>query len=620
MRKRRRINENYIFVQAYNLYCEAQKSEQSDYIRALNLYRQALSLIDSILERFPSSALALKVAQRKFRLGHSTYAKINKKIDQLRQNAWRQEMLEILHDCARNIPQVDIRCEKLADLAKLFMLNNQKERSVAIVGEAAELADHIESTEIRSRVLSFIAVRYADIGEFERALTLSAFFSERIDQIRLFTSLGLVYYERKLRDRAKQLFISAIDLLEQTADPEIRTTGIAWTAYKLAESCEYYWAFEVAETIEDVDTRQAVMHQIVEHLIGSGKYVNIVEIIKKIENQETRAELAVSLAMKHASEGFFSQAREAAANITIPLLRARAFLAIASEYKEKSVWQIACDLVHDAIRLVDAVPAVPEKILVLTQAASVFYKFKQEAHIQETLRRALNLALTYKNTQNSSEFVSFLLKSCLELGQVDLANELLEQIADVSVKNLAVIEVAARHALVDNFAVARSAVAAIKDSSCRIRGYLRIVAANPENRNYRDKLQLLNEVIAGVAQVSSPEDSDQILAECAVLLAKAERLHAALQLQEKIISDSNRDELLWRLADLKFNSDHLEEGVELIRLIKNQNKRIARMVELGSRIFNSEYPNTTFTANDFLPVAFSFWLDEKEKFEAEQQK
>ncbi|MBU1105500.1 MAG: hypothetical protein KKB51_02435 [Candidatus Riflebacteria bacterium] len=620
MSKSRRINENYTFIQAYNLYCKAQKAEKDDYIRALNLYRQAISLIDSILERFPSSALALKIAQRKFRLGLSTYAKINKKIDKLRQSAWRQEMLEILHDCARNIKQIEICCEKLADLAKLFMLNNQKERALVIVSEAADLADRIENPEMRSRILSSIALKYADIGEFERALTLSAYFPERMDQIRLFTGLGQVYYETKLRDRARQLFISAIDLLEQTVEPEIRMTGIAWTAYKLAESCEYHWAFEVAESIQDPETRLAIMHQIVEHLVVSGKYVNIVEISKKIENPEIRAELAVSLVMKHASEGFFSQAREAADSIFMPILKARAFLAIASEYKDRSVWQIACDLVDDAIKLVDAIPAVPEKILVLTQSATVLLKFNQESRIKELLQRALNLVITFKTVQHSSEFVSFLLKKCLELGQVELANDLLEQITDVSVRNLAVVEIAARHALVDNFVLARKGIASIKDTICRLRGYLRIVAVNPENRNYRDKLQLLNEVAAGIPPECSPDESDQILAECAFLLLKAERFHAALQLQEKIVSDANRDELLWKLADLKFSSDHLEEGVEVIRLIKNQDRRIGRMIELGVRIFNGDYPTATFTASDFLPVAFSFWLDEKEKFEADPQR
>lgn len=617
MKKVRRINANYIFIQAYNLYCKAQKAEQKDYIRALNLYRQALSLIDSILERFPSSNLALKIAQRKFRLGRSTYAGINKKIDQLKQNAWRQELLEIMHDCARNIKQSRISCEKLADLARLFMLNNQKERAVVIVGEAVDLAETIEKPATRNRILSFLAVKYADIGEFERALTLSAFFSDRMDQIRLLTSLGHAYFERKLRDRARQLFISAIDMLEHTPDNDVRITGTAWTAYKLAESGEYYWAFEVAESIADSESKLAVMHQIVEHLIDSGKCLNTHEIVKKIEDPEIRAELTVSLVIKHSADGFFSQAREVAASISKPFLKARALLAIAAEHKERSVLAVACDLINEAIKLVDQVSAVPEKILILTRSASAFYKLRQESSVQESMRRAFNLLSTFSSAQQRSEYVIFLLKNCLEFGQLELANEMLSQITDTPSRDLAVVEVAARHALIDNFTLARDLLTAIKDPLCRYRGYLRIIAVNQENRNYRDKLLLLNEVVAGVSQLPSSDVSDQILAECAVLLAKADRFHSALQLQEKV-SDSNRDDLLWRLADIKFSSDHLEEGVEVLRLITDQSRRIARMIELGIAIFNGEYVNATFTAGDFMPVAFSFWLDEKEKLESGQ--
>ncbi|PKL41816.1 MAG: hypothetical protein CVV41_16745 [Candidatus Riflebacteria bacterium HGW-Riflebacteria-1] len=615
MSKHRLINGNYIFVQAYNLYCKAKKAEQHDYIRALNLYRQSLALIDSILERFPASALALRIAQRKFRIGQSTYAGVLKKVAKLKECAWRQELLEILLDCARNISRGRIRCEKLADLAKLFMLNNQKDRAVAVVSEAAEMAEYIEDAATRNHVLSFLAVKYADIGEYERALTLSAFFSDKMDQIRLLTSLGVMYYEKKMRDRARQLFISVIDILENTPEKEIRLTGTAWTAYKLAESGEYYWAFEVAETIEDQESRLAVMHQVVEHLIGSGKYVNISEIARKIDNPAIQAELSVSLVIKHSADGFFSQAREAAASISIPFLRARALLAIAAEHKDRSVTAVACELINDALKQVDQIVAIPEKILVLTQSAAALYKLRQEASVQDSMKRAFNLLSTLTNAQQRSEYVIFLLKNCLEFGQLEMANEMLNQISDTAAKNLAIIEVAARHALLDNFALARQLATSIKDPLCRFQGYLRIVAANPENRNYRDKLQLLNEVAA--AQGLPLEATDQVLAECTILLAKAERFHSALQLQEKI-SEGSRDELLWRLAVIKFNSDQLEEGVEVIRLIKDPDRRIARMIELGVAIFNGEYPNATFTAGDFMPVAFSFWLDEKEKLEAAQ--
>ncbi len=154
MVKRRRINAGYIFIQAYKLYCKAENAGQSDYIKALNLYQQALALLDSILERFPSSSLAIRIAQRQYRLGQSRHSSIVKKIEGLRQKAWRQELLEILHDCAINISQVDLCCEKLGEIARFFNMNDQKDRALTIVGEAADLASELESSDVRSHVLS----------------------------------------------------------------------------------------------------------------------------------------------------------------------------------------------------------------------------------------------------------------------------------------------------------------------------------------------------------------------------------------------------------------------------------------------------------------------------------
>ena len=111
------------------------------------------------------------------------------------------------------------------------------------------------------------------------------------------------------------------------------------------------------------------------------------------------------------------------------------------------------------------------------------------------------------------------------------------------------------------------------------------------------------------------ENSDQILAECSVHLARLEKFHSALQVQEAIKSDQTRDELLWKLAELKFRGDFFIEGIEIIRLIKNQDSRISRLIQLGVAIHSGKYQSETFKIYDFLPVAFSFWLEEKEKFE-----
>lgn len=615
--KKARINENFVFIQAFSLFQKAEAEESTNFVKALNLYKQTLSLIDSIPERFPTTALALKIAQRKFRLGKSSYARIQHKIDSLRIKASREEMLEILHDCAVNLSLPDQRAEKLSDIALLFWRNGQQSHCLRVFSEASDAAEEVNDSFSRGRALNMLALKYAEIGEYERALTLSVFFADLSDQIRLLTDLGSNYYSKKMRERARQLFFNAIELAEREADPEKNAALIAWIAYKLAESEEYFWALEVAETIVQLEYRFSAIHQIVERLIGSGKFTNIQEFTRKIDEPSIKAELMVSLAMKYSADGYFSQAREAADTIDIPPLKAQAYLAIASQYKEKAHQKIAVDLVNEACAMREKIPEFEAKIQITTRAAEILYVLKQETRVRELLENAATLILSIPESFKRSEFLTYLVKTSLDLDQLLIADELSEKITEPDAGIRAVCDIAARHALLDNFALAQSKVMKIVALPQKYRGFFQIINSNPENRNFRAKLALLNEVVENIDKVTALDDADLILSECALQLAKLEKFHNALQVQETIKSDQVRDELLWKLAELKFKGDFFIEGIEIIRLIKDQNCRVSRLIQLGVAIHEGLYSSATFAVSDFLPIAFSFWLEEKEKIEVQ---
>lgn len=615
--KKVRINENFVFIQAFSLFQQAEAQEATNFVKALNLYKQSLSLIDSIPERFPCSGLALKIAQRKFRLGKSSYTRIKKKIAALRSKASREEMLEILHDCALNLSLPEQRVEKLSDIALLFWRNGQKNHCLRVFSEASDAAEEVNDSFIKSRVLNMLALKYAEIGEYERALTLSIFFADLSDQIRLLTDLGSTYYAKKMRDRGRQLFFNSIELAEREVDPEINAALIAWIAYKLAESDEFFWALEVAETIPRQEYRYSAIHQIVERLIASGKFTNIQEFTRKIDEPSIKAELMVSLAMKYSADGYFSQAREAADTIDIIPLKAQAYLAIASQSKDKANHKMAIDLVNEAYAMGNKLPELDDKIHILIRAAEVLFQLKQDARVNELLQSAVHSVLKISDSFKRSELLTYLVKTSLDLDQLLLADELAEKITEPESRTRAVCDIATHHAQIDNFTLAQSKVKSIQSLSPRFYGYFAIIANNPENRNFRAKLAMLNEVVDNLDNIATLDNSDLILSECAVHLAKLEKFHGALQVQEAIKSDHVRDELLWRLAELKFKGDFFIEGIEIIRLIKDQDARISRLIQLGVSIHEGIYQSATFSVSDFLPVAFSFWLEEKEKFETQ---
>lgn len=608
------INENYVFIQAFQIYQQAEKCEKSNFIKALNLFKQSLALIDSIPERFPSSSLAIKVAQRQIRLGRSTYASIRKRINKLRSRAAREELLTILHDCALSLHAPEQKAECLAEVAIQFVNNNQKEIGLQMLSEAVNSIEQIEPASRKNNGLSLIALKFAEIGEFERALTLTVYFSEISEQVRLLTDLGVAFYDKKMRERARQLFNNALDLVEREADNEKRLTATAWIAFKLAESREFFWALEVSEAVQDGDTRVAIIHQVAERLIEFGKFATIHEIIKKIPDLYIKAELMASLVIRYSDDGYFSQAREFADAIEVPALKARAFLAMAREYKGKKLFQTGIEHIDNAVKLAYKVPKIEDKVLILTSAATLCNDFREEKQACDLLRSALQEIECLEDELKRFEFMNFLVKICLEIGQMSQARDIIAKIENEEARSKASVELCAAMAGLDNINGALAIARDIADTGYRIKAFFRLIEKNPDNRNFKLKNDLLVEIVELVRSAEYKDTSAQILADCALLVAGFEKFHKAFQLLEMIDNEEVRNQLIWNLAQLKYRSDSFLEGIEIIRLIQNSDIRISRLIQTGLAVLRNEFANSTFKVEDCLPVAFSFWLEEKEAF------
>ncbi|GAB4267558.1 MAG: hypothetical protein Kow0029_02080 [Candidatus Rifleibacteriota bacterium] len=615
-----RVNENYVFIQAFQLFQQAVKAEKSNFIKALNLYKQSLAMIDSIPARFPSSELALKIAQRQFRLGKSSYAGIKKRIARLRAKAAREELLTILHDCALNIRSPELKAENLGEVAIAFWRNSQKEFALSIFSEAIDVIETIRQQSQKNNALSLLAVKYVEIEEYERALTLAVYFTEISDQIRLLTDLGLAFYEKKMREKARQLFNNAIELASREQDPEKRTAYYAWVAFKLAESREFFWALEVSEAIQESDTKIAIVHQVAERLIEFGKFATIHEIIKKIPDQNIKSELMANLVMRYSEDGYFSQAREFADAIEVPALKARAFLSMAKHYKGKKLLQVAFDLVEAAVKLLQNVTGIADKVLILTTAATLSYEFREERQACDFIRKALKEIEGLTSEIQRSEFLTYLVKICLENDQISQAQEIIGHIEDNASRAIAVGELCGKLSSLDRIEDALQLARKLADKNLRIKAFFNIVNNNPDNRNFRIKNELVDEIVTMAKEGCHDANTDRILAECALLVAGFEKFHQALQLLEHISDQQVRDELSWSLAEFKFKTDFFNEGIEIIRLIQNSDQRITRLIRIGLEILRGKYPDSSFKIEDFLPVAFSFWLEEKESSDRELQK
>lgn len=610
----KKINENYLFIQAFNLYKEAERSQKKSYIKALNLYKQALALIDSIPERFPSSNLAIKIAQRKVRLGLSSYAQIQRKIVRLRLKAAREELITILHDCALSIASPETRVDQLCRVALLAWQCQQKNFALNLFSAASDAIDAIDSEQARNNALSILAIKFADIGEYERALTLAVYLTELTDQVRLLTDLGSVYYQKKLRERARQLFNNALELVEREENVEAAEASAAWIAFKLAESSEFFWALEVSERITEPNTRVAIVQQIASKLMEFGKFGSIEEVTKRIDDHQVKAELLSTLVGKYAEEGYFSQARDALESVGVQALKARSLIVLAREYNKKKLAQQTENHLQEAIELADKITVLGDKVVIYTSAAELLYELRNESRACELVRMALGVIESFTDKHKRAEFLTFLVQITLKINQIAQAHDLLTRIKLPSSRNKALIEIAAKISGLDQLSEALDLVSQVDSKGEQLRGYFRVMSENPENRNFKVKLDLLEKILVETDDVESSSEADLIRAECAKAYARFEKFHYSLQIMEKVSSTTIRDNLLWELADMKFNTGFFMEGIEVLRLIQAKDRKVSRFIELGLAILQKKYENSDFGVCDFLPIAFSFWLEERGSF------
>ncbi|MGM0601552.1 MAG: hypothetical protein ACQETH_17200 [Candidatus Rifleibacteriota bacterium] len=612
------VNANYVFIQAFKLYQEAKKTDKTNYIKALNLYKQVLATIDSIPGKFPNSDLALKIAQRKFRIGESTYKTIEKRIFKLRKKAVKQELLTILHDCALNLRDQDIKAEALGELAIHFWQNNQKVFALQTFDKSLQAIEEIKNNNRKNIALNRLAVRYAELGHFEKALTLTIYFSDPLEQIRLLTDLGVAYYHHKVPVRARQLFNNAIELTEREKDTETVLAAKSWIALKLAEGGEFFRALEIGDTVEDANARGAIIQQIAEKLITSGNFSTIQEIIRFIHEKQVRSELITSLVTRYSNESFFSQAREFCEMIEVPASKARAYLTIARNYKGEKLNNIAMQLIDKAITIAREESDVENQIHLFSTAAEVSKEFHEEVRLCEYIKLAKEKIKEMTDKNKQAKFYSFLVSVCLKIGQSKLAIDICEKISEKNSRYLAMVELCGHFAFLDKTKTAMSYADKIEDDLIKIKAYFKIIEQNPANRNFKLKSDLIEMIIKKSTQLS--KDTDQILADCAMLVAKFEKFHQALQLLEHIKSEDIRNDLICRLSDFKFKTDFFTEGIEILRLIQNNDIRINKLINTGLKLLENKFEKTSFKLEDFLPIAFSFWLEEKEAFDMELKK
>ena len=190
----------------------------------------------------------------------------------------------------------------LEEIAVNYGKARQKAKAAEILSHALQVAQTIEGNSGKDTVVERIAVRYAEIGEYNQGIQVAETIWDDIPKGRALSRITVEYVKSGAYDQARQV----ADTIEAKASKANALTEIA------AKTGEYKQAIGAAQNIEDenAELRSIVLGKIVLLYIKAGQKKQAVELLsqvlqaaKQIENTERRVDQLAKVALWYADMG-----------------------------------------------------------------------------------------------------------------------------------------------------------------------------------------------------------------------------------------------------------------------------------------------------------------------------
>lgn len=403
---------------------------------------------------------------------------------------------------------------------------------------ALRVAGHVKNAESYDELASAISRRYADRGEFERA----------------------------------------VEIADTLNDPYTRDQTLASIAVKCAADRQEDAAFELIETLEDFSHQATALSQIAIAYANAGEFDRAVEIADGMEdNSATLAEIASQCA----SKGEYERAFEIVERLDFPGYAALALTRIADSYIQAGRVDEAVELLSQALDEAAAIDAGDEKATTLSEIALKFADAGQAEKSTVILSQALAVALKseeiYKDTA-----LSQIAASHSRLKQYDLAVKVAEKIDDVyqataTLISLAVIEhddearqTESLQLLSDAYDLIREDVPETQRDETQHNNLLALLAVRYADFGHADH------ALKTAQSIGVPDEKFQTMAAVAVSHAQSGNYDQALASARGIDEESYRANALLRISRAMITADAKERGIELLSETAASSRKLSR--------------------------------------------
>jgi tetratricopeptide (TPR) repeat protein len=362
---------NKLFVEAVQQTQLAQEAERDDYVTALKFYEEALQRVETIISRYPSSDIAVKIIQGESRIGLFSATELTKRVvPEVRLKAAAEgNPLGCANFLADTVEGDDQRIAAKSEIAREYALAGQCERAKEI---AQSVLPYLKSPYGKSGLVADIAVACPGTANDDLPMQLveTGFSSSEDPSLRLraLVQIGDICIEKGRNEVGRALLEEALRLAESLDDKVGKAGTLAKLGTYYAEAGErsrsvelLAEASELAESIEDASRRSAVMSEITMGHIKTMDYERAMMGVKAIaadQNASSEREfsdyLLRDIAGSFADVGQYDRALEVASGIGDGYERADSYAGVAARASETGQVDMTTQAMSEALKSADS--------------------------------------------------------------------------------------------------------------------------------------------------------------------------------------------------------------------------------------------------------------------------
>lgn len=428
--------------------------------------------------------------------------------------------------------------------------------------------------------LSQIAIRYAELGDFEQAMRVNESVTDEDWRTGAFGKIALEYWKHGQRDKARELFLRVAnmplpkdviyiwgDIIENMAeahqfdlaldtDDAMVTAGGTTAGDALGKIVEEFIkakahnpnlpdilprVISIAKTLPESNNTTVALKKVAVAYVAQGQYERAIKLIQRFEDDFDREDGSHQVAIQFAKLGLYARALQLA-NKAGDYFGNSALVAIAAEALKRRDRSKALEIVTRTDALLakarkdaDYEPSETETAN-LSNLAALYSQLDRKPRSVELADLALTTARALGKPGERYGALRSAANAFCELGLYDKAIEAAKALGDHELIQFDVMADAGAHALrkgqldaVDKVVKTIESIPLKENEELRVKALVTIATAGAEEARLAEAQKLLLSTMPLVERLEATENTPEAVKNFAVAFAEAGNIRAALQ-------------------------------------------------------------------------------------------